>query len=75
MSSVRIGYDYSAGNMAYSGSVWQTRTVWVRNWSHTFLDRIVAEWDEAEWTRNFRIGRPKFHFLCTAFSNSAVIFL
>ena len=43
------------------GSVRQTRTVWVRNRSHTFLDRIVAGWDEAEWKRNFRIGRPTFH--------------
>ena len=50
-------------------SVWQTRTVWVRNRSHTFFDRIVAGWDEAEWKRNFRIGRPTFHFLCTAFPN------
>ena len=47
------------------GSVQQTRTVWVRNRSHTLLDRIVAGWDVAEWKRNFRIGRPTFHFLCT----------
>ena len=51
------------------GSVRQTQTVWVRNRSHTFFDRIVAGWDEAEWKRNFRIGRPTFHFLCTAFPN------
>ena len=55
------------------GSVWQTRTVWVRNRSHTFFDHIVAGW-EAEWKRNFRIGRLTFYFLCTAFPNSAVIF-
>ena len=29
------------------GSVWQKRTAWVRNRSHTFVDRIVAGWDEA----------------------------
>ena len=46
------------------GSVWQTRRVWVRNRSHTFLDRIVAGWDEAEW-KKIRIGRPTFLFLCT----------
>lgn len=47
------------------GSVRQTRAVWVRDRSHAFLDGIVAQWDEAEWKRNFRIGRPTFHFLCT----------
>ena len=51
------------------GSVWQTRTVWVRKRSHTFFDHIVAGWDEAEWKRNFRIGRPTFDFLRTAFPN------
>ena len=49
-------------------SVLQTRTVWVRKRSYTFLDRIVAGWNEAEWKRNFMTGRPTFHFLCTAFS-------
>ena len=29
------------------GSVRQRRTVWVRNRSHTFVERIVAGWDEA----------------------------
>ena len=29
-------------------SVRQTRSVWVRNRSHTFLDQVVARWDEEE---------------------------
>ena len=37
----------------------------MRDRSHTFLDRIVAGSDEAEWKRNFWVGRPTSHFLCT----------
>ena len=32
-------------------SVRQTRTVWVRKRSHTFLDHIVAGWNEADWKK------------------------
>ena len=34
-------------------SVRQTRPVWVRKRSHTFLDRIVAGRNEAQWKRKF----------------------
>ena len=63
------------GRRTLLGCVWQTRTVWVRNRSHTFFDHIVDGWDEAERKRKFRIGMPTFHFLCTAFPNSVTIFL
>ena len=46
-------------------AVRQRRTVWVRHRSRAFLNDVVAMWDDEEWKRNFRIGRPTFRFLCT----------
>ena len=66
--------SYSAGNTAYTA--WQcsvdTDSIGEEQ-EHTFFDHIVAGWDETEWKRNFRIGRPTFYFLCTAFPNSTAI--
>ena len=45
-------------------SVHQERTMWVRPRSHAFFREIVSGWDDAEWKRNFRVGRPTFSFLC-----------
>ena len=46
-------------------SVRQTRTLWVRPRSQSFLEVTVASWDDEYWKRNFRIGRPTFRFLCS----------
>ena len=46
-------------------AVRQRRTIWVRHRSQAFLNDVVASWDDEEWKRNFRIGRPTFRFLCT----------
>ena len=37
----------------------------MRHRSRAFLNNVVARWDDEEWKRNFRIGRPTFRFLCT----------
>ena len=51
------------------GSVRQTRTVWVRNRSHTLFDRIVAGWDEI-------LGLGGQHSIfCAQHSPTAAIFL
>ena len=46
-------------------AVRQRRTIWVRHRSQAFLNDVVASWDDEEWKRNFRIGRPTFRCLCT----------
>ena len=33
--------------------------------SQSFFANIVMHWDDVEWKRNFRIGKPTFRFLCT----------
>ena len=43
-------------------SVRQQRTMWVRHRSHVFFSEIVSCWEDEEWKRNFRIGRPTFNF-------------
>lgn len=46
-------------------SVRQTRRLWVRPRSQSFLEVTVARWDEEYWKQNFRIGRSTFRFLCS----------
>jgi len=45
-------------------SIHQERTMWVRPRSHAFFREIVCGWDDTEWKRNFRVGRPTLRFLC-----------
>ena len=44
-------------------SVRQKRMMWTKPRSRTFFCN-VSGWEDAEWKRNFRIGRPTFNFLC-----------
>lgn len=41
------------------------RRLWMRARSQSFYSDVVCNWDDAEWKRNFRVGRPTFRFLCT----------
>ena len=45
-------------------SVRQKRMMWTKPRSRTFFCNVVSGWEDAEWKRNFRIGRPTFNFLC-----------
>ena len=45
-------------------SVCQKRMMWTRPRSRMFFCNVVSGWEDAEWERNFRIGRPTFNFLC-----------
>ena len=38
--------------------------------SRSFFSNVAMNWDDVEWRRNFRIGKPTFHFLCTQLCSS-----
>ena len=42
-------------------SVRQKRMMWARPRSRMFFCNVVSGWEDAEWKRNFRIGRPTIY--------------
>ena len=44
-------------------SVRQKRMMWARPRSRMFFCNVVSGWEDAEWKRNFRIGRPTIDLL------------
>ena len=40
------------------------RTTWMKTRSHSFLNKIAANWSDDEWKQNFRVSRATFRFLC-----------
>ena len=55
-------------------SVRQKRMMWARPRSRMFFCNVVSGWEDAEWKRNFRIGRPTTSLCCffRAFSRHCV---
>ena len=45
-------------------SVRQKRMMWARPRSRMFFYNVVSGWEDAEWKRNFRIGRPTTSLCC-----------
>ena len=55
-------------------SVRQKRMMWARPRSRMFFCNVVSDWEDAEWKRNFKIGRPttSLCFFFRAFSRHCV---
>ena len=48
----------------------QRRMLWMKPRSQSFFSNVAMNWDDVKWRRNFRIGKPTFHFLCTQLCSS-----
>ena len=48
----------------------QRRMLWMKPRSQFFFSNIVINWEDDEWRRNFRIGKPTFRFLFTQLCSS-----